>query len=182
MNKLLKSIVVCYAAFTATDVSAKNFVEPHAAYIVTGSGDDESAPSYSGPSIGLKIGYYQKEFGFNFGVDFTRSTYTYSTKESASAKYSRNDMGLFGGYNSQNKYRFWAGLFYTKLALSGSDYNSGYGFEIGGGYSVAPKVSLNLYYKMPTYTNSNISGTSQKIEPSLTDTEIALGISFPLEI
>lgn len=185
MKANLKYIILCLTLFIATDVSAKYFVEPHGAFIISGSSDapdTPDAPSYSGPSFGAKLGYYQKEFGFNYGLDFTHSSYTYATRDTASATYSRNDIGLFLGYNSQNKYRLWGGVYYAKLTLSGSDYYNGHGFEIGFGYAVAPKVSLNIYYKLPTYTNSNMGGNSQKLNPAQSDSEIAVGVSFPLEM
>jgi len=160
---------------------AKYFVEPHGAFILSGSSSSSSS-SYTGPTYGAKFGYYEKEYGFNYGVDLTRSTYSYASQTSASAQFTKNDLGVFLGYNSQNRYRFWLGGYYTKSTV-GSDYNStGHTYEFGAGYSVSQKVSLNAYYRLPTFTKYTSSGKTYNISSSGSLSEIAVGVSFPLEM
>ncbi len=163
---------------------AKYFIEPHLGYIVSGSSDQTGAETYSGPSLGIKLGGREKEVGFNYGFDFNHSSYTYASGGGGSSSSSkRNDFGVFLGYNSSNPYRIWAGGYYTRLSLgSGDDYYSGYTFEFGGGYLVSSKVSLNAYYRLPTFNKSSIGGTSQTLSPAISNHEFVIGVSFPLEM
>lgn len=182
MKAIAKPLALTLTLLASNVASAKYFFEPHAAFIVSGKGDSTGSESYTGPAYGAKFGYYQKEFGFNYGLDFTRSSYSYSNENSTSITFTRNEVGIFGGYNSQNKYRLWAGLYYASVSFDSDASYKGHTFEFGFGYAVAPKVSLNAYYRMPSYTKAKIGGTSSDLEPSQDFSEIVVGVSFPLEM
>lgn len=177
-----KILALALIALSANEASAKMFFEPHGAFIVSGSSDESGSQKYTGPMYGAKFGYYEKEFGLNYGVDITRTSYTYASDTVASTTFTRNDFGVFLGYNSQNYYRLWAAGYYTSTSYGSDSSLRGQTYEFGFGYKVSPKVSLNAYYRMPTFTKAKINGTSTDLNPKQANAEIALGVSFPLEL
>ncbi len=182
MKSPFKSLFFASLLLISQNSFAKYFVEPHGAFILSGSNSASSASSYTGPAYGIKVGYYEKEFGFNYGADLTRSTYSYSSQTSSSAQFTKNDLGVFFGYNSQNRYRFWAGGYYTKSSVGSNYYTSGHTYEFGAGYSVSAKVSLNAYYRLPNFTKYTSNGTATTLSPAQSYSEMAVGVSFPLEM
>ncbi len=181
MISKIKTFIGFLILFSQSVAFAKYFFEPHAAFILSGSSNIANAPTYSGPTYGAKLGFYQKSFGFNWGLDYSHASYTYSSGVVSSPSYSRNDTGIFLGFNSANQYRLWSQISYTKESIL-SDYVSGRTLEFGFGYAISEKISLNALYRLPSYTNSYSNGAKTTLSPTIEYHELSAGISFPLEL
>ncbi len=181
MKTKIVMLQILFLLLISPEIFAKYFVEPHGAFIISGS-NNSSTSTYSGPAYGVKVGYYEKEFGFNFGADLTHSSYNYINQTSTSAQFSKNDYGVFLGFNSQNRYRFWLSGYLTKSSVGNNYTSSGQTYEFGAGYSVSPKVSLNAYYRLPSFSKYTSNGADYNLGSSDDYSEISVGVSFPLEM
>ena len=136
-------------------------IEPHIGYNVSGSTSSKSitvsnatatySDSYHGPQYGARLGY--QFLGVMGGLSYNHASYTLdevNASVSSSVKSTRNDLGLFVGFNAPVLLRAWiAYSFSVKQNHSASgNYDKGSATELGLGFTGLPFLSLNLEYKM----------------------------------
>lgn len=158
---------------------ANVLIEPHIAYNIYGNADYNTFKTkFNGTQYGARFG--SQYLGFMGGLDFTHSAYTSKSTSMAgntSADVSRNQYGIFAGYNMPLFLRTWLGYYFLdKSSGSSNSWNKGNGLELGIGFTALPFLSLNLEYRTSTYTTSNAGPLS----PSFKTKEIVLGLSAPM--
>lgn len=188
VSKNLKALalVVGLAFGVSGTASASLLLEPHLGYNISGSGDQGSTErDYNGSQYGLRVGY--QNLGLMVGLDYTKSNATMkSTTAGSTSKedISRNEWGLFAGYNLPILFRAWAAYYFSnnmKFKVSGTEYK-GDTKELGVGFTGLPFLSLNLMYRMVNYDESESGSTTSKLNPDMDANEIVLGVSVPLTL
>jgi hypothetical protein len=170
-------------ALLANTASASLLIEPHLGYNLHASGDASSHEySYNGAEVGARVGFQQ--LGLMGGLDFTHSAMNLDDKFAGATRnsdYSRNEVGLFVGYNFPILVRAWGAYYFKSKAKADSgDYLKGNTFELGAGFTALPFLSLNVMYRMVSWDERSYSGVVTN--PSLKTNEIVLGVSLPLNL
>lgn len=191
MNFIQKTLIVSSLLF-ATNTYALLLVEPHIGLNLSGTGHNSLVPAktfqYTGGQYGLKLG--AKYMQAMAGLDYNHSSFDLMTS-GYSNSFTRNEWGFFVGYNFPAIARVWTTYYFSNsgeaqsasnLIAKGDKYD-GHTFELGGGYSGFPYVSLNFMYRiivLTEYTTS--SGTSSLTgNTEVNNHEIVLGISSPFD-
>lgn len=160
--------------------SASLLIEPHLAYNLSGSGSgwNNHEYDYNGPQFGARLGY--QGLGLMTGLDYTRSSYDQKDKSlgvTVTESMTRNELGIFVGYNFPIMLRAWGTYYFTNTSenAAGAEY-SGNTKELGVGFTALPLLSINLMYRMVTFDEVNSISLNDDINIS----EISLGVSLPL--
>lgn len=180
--------------------SAGILIEPQLGYIVSGKGDYTDSGvkvsgKYNGVQYGARLGY--QVLGLMGGLSYQAATYTTSltcalcTPTSAKVDYKQDAFGVFVGYNAPILIRAWIGYNFSVKETSSTsntyvtngDWSKGHSTELGVGFTGLPFLSVNVIYRMLSYTKvydnntkttSSVSGNSPK--------EIALAVSAPFNL
>ena len=167
---------------------ASLLIEPHIGYNLSGKGTNDGVKdTYNGGQYGLKLGY--QTMGFMLGLDYTKSSFELESEDSlgtAKTDMSRNEIGVFAGYDFPVLARVWAGYYFantTKIDNT-SDELTGTTKEIGVGFKMLPliltSVNLNFIYRMVDLDEANVGGVKSKID--LSHKEYVIGISLPFTL
>ncbi len=188
------SCFILVFSFFTTSAQAGLLIEPHVAYGFLGNADyNQLKITYSGAQYGGKLGY--QFFGLMAGLDYTHSTIGYKTDflgTTYNLDYDRDQVGAFIGYKFPILLRAWAGYYFsdkitassTSIIAGNGDYSTGSGTELGLGFTGFPFVSVNLLYRTSSYDSSfNAStGVKSSLSPKIDTSEIALGVSLPINL
>ena len=163
--------------------SASLLIEPHVAFNLNGSGEGSVNSishkyEYNGPQYGARLGL--QFLGLMAGVDYTRSSFDMEDKFSGTGvtdSFSRNETGVFVGYNFPILVRAWGTYYFSNDAKNDrGDKYSGNTKELGVGFTALPLLSINVMYRMVTWDEIN----SVKISDDINANEIVVGVSLPL--
>lgn len=183
-NPQKKILFISSAIFIIIGIFSANasvIIEPHIAYNIYGNADYNTFKTkFNGTQYGSRFG--SQYLGFMGGLDFTHSSYTSKSTSMAgqtSADVSRNQYGIFAGYNLPIFLRAWlVYYFFDKSSGSNNSWNKGNGLELGIGFTVLPSLNLNIAYRTSTYTSSNAG----PLNPAFKTKEIILGLSTPINL
>ncbi len=187
ISKLLVFITSLFIFSQAAQ--ADLLLEPYLGYtFASGEQGNDYEYDYMTPQIGGRVGYQM--LGLMAGLDYSTSlgkfdtdVKTVSTGAESTYKYQKNQLGVFVGYNLPILLRVW-GTYYFNANIEDDiapiTEHSGSGFALGAGFTGLPFVSLNLEYRSFSYDESETSGTTTTLNPSLDINEIFLSVSLPL--
>ena len=189
---VLLTLTICFAG----KANAGFLIEPHAGFALAGTIEQNTTTgSYSGLNFGARAGYSM--LGLMGGATYNMSMstdYEFTqglTKITNKAK--RTDLGLFVGYELPILLRVW-GSYYLDTKVEGEDAPGtplvdstgtwkGTGYGVGVGFTGLPFVSLNVEYKMFTFTDkedSDATPIASTFTPNITVNEVLLTVSLPL--
>lgn len=179
-----KILIFCFTFFLligSSCVTANLLLEPHVGYNIYGNADYNTfKTNFNGTQFGARLG--EQYLGFMGGLDFTYSLYTSKSTSLAgnsTANVSRNQYGIFAGYNMPMFLRCWLSYYLLdKSTGSTNSWNKGSAIEFGVGFTLLPFLSLNFEYRTSNYTSSN-AGT---FSPIFKSKEIVMGISAPITL
>jgi len=192
MNTLSKILVIGLLGFfiLAGQTHASVLVEPYLGLSIGAQGKTRinSATydySFSSATYGGRVGY--EYLGVMAGIDYSHQDFTMvrvgpgrsTTKPNAS----RNQVGIFVGYDFPFLLRGWATYFLGgQMDLGSEKFSNGRGLELGLGFKALPFLSFNLslrnieYYKYTTTTPATYGSNKLKIS------EVIFAASIPLTI
>ena len=191
--KCLKTILFTLLFSITLDANALLLLEPHLGYTLVGTGESSATPAtmikHNGFQYGLRTGAMYN--GFMGGLDFTHSSFDQLTS-GYSNNFSRNEMGLFVGYNFPILIRVWTTYNFSynqeansssSLITSGSKYK-GHSIELGAGYSGFPYVSLNAALRMITLDELTTPSATTSLSGDLeiNGREFVLSVSAPFNL
>ncbi len=179
-HALIALSALAIAALTAVTANASLLIEPHLGYNIYGNADYQSASiKYNGAQYGARLG--GQYLGLMGGFDYTHSSFTYKTTGAADSDKTRNQFGVFVGYNLPVFVRAWFGYYFSdKLTTtSNSSWIKGNGTELGLGFTGIPFLSINLQYRMSTYDETSTGGA---LTPNAKPKEFVLGVSAPFTL
>lgn len=184
--RLVFTLVIGLALGVSHNASASLLLEPHLGLNISGTGDQGSTEyDYNGAQYGLRVGY--QNLGFMAGLDYTKSSYELESKTAgvtSNNDVSRNEWGLFAGYNFPILVRAWGAYYFSntmEFDATGTEY-SGSTKELGVGFTGLPFLSVNLMYRMVTYDESKTGSVESAINPEFDAKEIVLGVSLPFTL
>lgn len=196
MKKLLLAVTMLFA----TSSFAGILIEPQlgyslgggysGSYTISGVGSANTNFTYSGVSLGGRLGYQM--LGLMTGLNYAMTSGTSTCKScspNVDVDYSKNDLGVFVGYNFPILLRAWVAYnFSSKMTFNqnvGSfhdgDYYKGKSTEIGVGFTGFPFLSINAIYRMHDLDESK-SGSSTYTLSGLKPTDITLAVSAPFNL
>ena len=201
-------LVVGFVVFSFSQLAQASFlIEPHFGYNLSGSGTTGSGTTasefkYTGVQYGLRAGY--QYLGFMGGLAYNRSNYVWKLSTSQLTptintnyedSFTRNEVGLFLGYQFPIFFRLWGAYYFTNTAedvdtthstisIAGAMpdlYPTGYQFkgntkELGIGYTGLPFVSINLSFRNVVHDNTTTGAVG------ISNNEFVLGISAPFSV
>jgi hypothetical protein len=188
--KIIKLIFFTFIISISFSANAILHVEPHLGYALLGIGQDENVPAktlqYNGAQYGLKLG--AQYLNGMAGIDFNHSSFDQLTNGYTN-DFSRNEFGMFAGYNFPAIARIWITYFFSSTSTANSssdliasgDKYEGYAMEIGGGYNGLPYVSLNLAIRFVTLNEFITSSSTTKLSGSneINNHELVFSVSSP---
>ena len=194
MKKLM--IMCLFLTFGVTESKAGLLLEPYVGYHL-GSRDGKAKEKatgieaaiaetdYSGAGFGARVGF--QTFGLMLGgvyetiPSITSESGGTETEGGSSAK-----LGVFVGYDFPLFVRVW-GTYFLDVTMEDEDgnevsdlYDSGVG--AGVGLTFLPLVSLNVEYRMYTFSDDWKSGGSSYDLSGQNHSEIFLSVSLPLNL
>ena len=198
--RTLKKLVLCLGFMLSLQMSyAGILIEPQLGYVLTGSysggitlnGTSATVNhSYNGAEYGARLGY---EFlGVMGGLNYSHSSPSLDCKScspSVTWSNSRNDIGIFAGYDAPLFIRAWLAYNFsskstatqTTTGSTNGDYLKGSSTELGLGFKFIPFISINLIYRMMNYTSENVSNVNYTVS-GYKPTEFELAVSAPFNL
>lgn len=183
-----KTVALALSIVVLPVAKASLLIEPHVGFNVSGSGTNDGADdSYNGGQLGLKLGY--QTMGFMLGLDYTKSSFELESKDNSGTTktdMSRNEIGVFAGYDFPVLARVWAGYYFSNTTKidNTSDELTGNTKELGVGFKMLPlvltSVNLNFIYRMVDLDEYNSGGVKSKVD--LSYKEFVVGISLPFTL
>ncbi len=183
---LVLGLVLLTGVMAPKTASAALLLEPHIGYNLSGSGDAGATEyDYNGPQLGARIGW--QNLGLMVGMDFTHSSFDLEAESSAGktkTDMTRNELGLFAGYNFPILVRAWGAYYFTNTMKGGSPEvkYKGNTKELGVGFTGLPFLSINLMYRMVNHDEFESSAGNGSLNPDLDFNEIVLGVSLPFTL
>ncbi len=195
MGKIKRTLYIIglliLAVLTSMTANASMLIEPHLGFNVSGGGTTSGTEfTYQGSQYGLRFG--GQYLGLMAGLDFNRSSYTWKRQSLANGttndEFSRNELGLFAGYNLPILLRAWVAYYFTNTATDESsggytadgDKYKGNTFELGVGYTALPFLSLNMAYRNVRIDTQELAIASKKLGSNISNHEFVLGVSTPI--
>ncbi len=179
-------LVAGLALGLSNTASASLLLEPHLGYNISGTGDQGSTEyDYNGAQYGLRVGY--QNLGVMVGFDYTKSSAELETKTAAATTkddVSRNEFGIFAGYNAPILLRAWAAYYFSntmEFDRTGTEYK-GNTKELGVGFTGLPFLSLNLMYRIVNFDEFKTGAVEGNLNPDIDTKEIVLGVSLPFTL
>jgi len=192
MKTLSKILVIARLGFFlfVGQTHASILVEPYLGLSIGGQGKariDSATYAYSFSSAiyGGRVGY--EYLGVMGGIDYSHQNFTMTRVGSGGSTSkptaSRNQVGIFVGYDFPFLLRGWATYFLGgQMDLGSEKFSNGKGLELGLGFKALPVLSFNLslrnieYYKYTTTAPATYGTNKLKIS------EVIFAASIPLTI
>jgi hypothetical protein len=188
-------------------VSAGLLVEPQLGYNLIGKVSDLSFTStspaqvynlsskYNALQYGARLGY--QLLGVMGGLSYNHSAYTSTrtftcvsgcSSSTDEMKYKRDDLGIFAGYNAPILLRAWVAYSFSVKQTNTvtNSWDKGTATELGVGFTGFPFLSLNLIYKMLSYTSAYDAATGvtgvYTQNPTRKANELIMAVSAPFNL
>lgn len=204
----MKLLMIMMGFVFALNSFAGLLIEPQIGYILSGNnnykmgnpsiglGNVES--TYSGADYGARLGV--KFLGVMGGLSYFKNSYKLKaswkstnitmTPGSDNSDWSQDSFGVFVGYNAPLWLRAWVAYHFSVTAkvstpsadwYSKGDKMSGSSTELGLGFTGLPFVSLNVIYRMISFTKFTNSMSPLVVQDS-SPKELLMSISLPFDI